>query len=125
MLQVVTTEKAPRAIGPYSQAIKCNGLVFVSGQIPLDPSTNELVSGPIAEQTRRVLMNVSAILQESGSGLDKVVKTTVYLKDMSEFEEMNAAYAEFFANSKPARATVQVARLPKDVSIEIDAIATE
>ena len=125
MFQVVTTEQAPRAIGPYSQAIKCNGLIFVSGQIPLDPQSNQLIAGSISEQAKRVLMNISAILQEAGSSLEKVVKTTVYLKDMGEFEAMNATYSEFFKNNKPARATVQVARLPKDVSIEIDAIAAE
>ena len=125
MLQVVTTDRAPRAIGPYSQAIKANGLIFVSGQIPIDPATNQLMAGPIAEQARRVLTNLSAILQEAGSGLDKVLKTTVYLKDMSEFEQMNAVYSEFFSSNKPARSTVEVARLPKDVSIEIDAIAAE
>jgi 2-iminobutanoate/2-iminopropanoate deaminase len=125
MLQVVATDRAPQAIGPYSQAIKFNGMIFVSGQIPLDPTSMQLVTGTIEEQTRRVLMNVSAILQEAGSGLDKVIKTTVYMKDMNEFEKMNAIYGEFFSNNKPARATVQVARLPKDVSIEIDAIAAQ
>jgi 2-iminobutanoate/2-iminopropanoate deaminase len=100
-------------------------MIFVSGQIPLDPTSMQLVTGTIEEQTRRVLMNVSAILQEAGSGLDKVIKTTVYMKDMNEFEKMNAIYGEFFSNNKPARATVQVARLPKDVSIEIDAIAAQ
>ncbi|HEY9719563.1 MAG TPA: RidA family protein [Trichormus sp.] len=125
MLQVVATDRAPQAIGPYSQGIKFNGMIFVSGQIPLDPTSMQLVTGTIEEQTRRVLMNVSAILQEAGSGLDKVIKTTVYMKDMNEFEQMNAIYGEFFSNNKPARATVQVARLPKDVSIEIDAIAAQ
>jgi 2-iminobutanoate/2-iminopropanoate deaminase len=124
MLQVVTTDSAPRAIGPYSQAIVHNGMVFVSGQIPLDPATNQLISGPIGEQTRRVLSNISAILKEAGSSLDQVLKTTVYLKDMGDFEQMNAVYAEFFSTTKPARATVQVSKLPKDVSIEIDAIAS-
>jgi 2-iminobutanoate/2-iminopropanoate deaminase len=125
MLQVVATDRAPQAIGPYSQAIKFNGMIFVSGQIPLDPTSMQLVTGTIEEQTRRVLMNVSAILQEAGSGLDKVIKTTVYMKDMNEFEQMNSIYSEFFSNNRPARATVQVARLPKDVSIEIDAIAAQ
>jgi len=125
MLQVVVTDRAPRAIGPYSQAIKFNGMIFVSGQIPLDPTSNQLVTGTISEQTRRVMMNISAILQEAGSGLDKVIKTTVYIQDMNEFDQMNAVYAEFFSDNKPARATVQVARLPKDVSIEIDAIAAQ
>lgn len=124
-MQVVATDRAPQAIGPYSQAVKHNGLIFVSGQIPLEPSTMALVSGTITEQARRVLMNIQAILVEAGSGLDKVLKTTVYLKDMNEFEEMNKVYAEFFSSTKPARATVQVGRLPKDVSIEIDVIAAE
>ncbi|HEY9777951.1 MAG TPA: RidA family protein [Planktothrix sp.] len=125
MFQVVATDQAPKAIGPYSQAIKCNGMIFVSGQIPLEPSSGQLVTGTIGEQARRVLTNISAILQEGGSSLDRVVKTTVYLKDMNDFEAMNAVYAEFFSSTKPARATVQVSRLPKDVSIEIDAIAAE
>jgi len=124
-LQVVATDRAPKAIGPYSQAIKSNGLVFVSGQIPLDPSSMQLVKGDISAQAKQVLLNLSAILQESGSSLDKVLKTTVYLKDMNDFEKMNAVYAEFFSTNKPARATVEVGRLPKDVSIEIDCIAAE
>jgi 2-iminobutanoate/2-iminopropanoate deaminase len=125
MMQVVSTERAPKALGPYSQAIKCNGLIFVSGQIPIEPSSNQLVDGSTAEQARRVLMNISAILQEAGSNMGKVVKTTVFLKDMTDFEAMNKVYAEFFTTNHPARSTVQVARLPKDVSIEIDAIAAE
>ncbi|MGH9548726.1 MAG: RidA family protein [Terriglobales bacterium] len=124
-MEVVTTDRAPQAIGPYSQAIKHNGIIFVSGQIPLEPGSGQLVTGSISEQARRVLMNVSAILQEAGSNLDKVLKTTVYLTDMGEFDEMNKVYGEFFAHNKPARATVQVTRLPKGVSIEIDAIAAE
>lgn len=123
MLQLVSTESAPKAIGPYSQAIKANGLVFVSGQIPLDPSTGQLISGSIATQVKQVIANISAILKASGSDLSKVVKTTVYLKDMKDFDEMNQTYAEFFTETKPARATVQAAALPKNVSIEIDAIA--
>jgi 2-iminobutanoate/2-iminopropanoate deaminase len=123
VLTSISTERAPKAIGPYSQAVKCNGFIFVSGQIAFVPNSTQLPSGPIAEQTRQVLKNLSAILEEAGSNLDKVVKTTVYLKDMNDFDEMNKVYAEFFLAIKPARATIQVARLPKDASIEIDAIA--
>jgi len=124
-MKVIATDRAPKAIGPYSQALKCNGLVFCSGQIPLDPETGSLITGSIADQTKRVLQNLSAILEEAGSSINKVIKTTVYLKDMADFEAMNNAYAEFFKETKPARATVQVSRLPKDASIEIDAIASE
>lgn len=123
MLQLVSTESAPKAIGPYSQAIKANGMVFVSGQIPLDPTSGQLISGSIATQVRQVIANISSILKASGSDLSKVVKTTVYLKDMNDFDEMNQTYAEFFTETKPARATIQAAALPKNVSIEIDAIA--
>jgi 2-iminobutanoate/2-iminopropanoate deaminase len=121
--QVITTKAAPQAIGPYSQAVSANNLVFVSGQIPLDPESGQIVSGSIAEQTKRVLQNLSAILEASGSSLSQVVKTTVYLKNLSDFEEMNRTYAEYFSSSPPARATVEVSALPKNVSIEIDAIA--
>lgn len=123
MVQVISTDKAPKAIGPYSQAIVANGLVFLSGQIPLDPSTGQVNEGSIAEQTKVVLTNLTAVLESAGSDLTKVVKTTVYLRDLKDFEEMNRVYSEFFASNKPARATVQVARLPKDVAVEIDAIA--
>lgn len=123
MIQVIATKNAPKAIGPYSQALVSNGLVFVSGQIPFIPETGELVTGSITEQTNQVLKNIAAILKEAGTELNNVVKTTVYLKDMNDFDEMNKAYGEHFSNNKPARATVQVARLPKDVSIEIDAIS--
>ncbi len=123
MLETVQTDKAPKAIGPYSQAIKANGFVFVSGQIPIDPSTSQLAQGTVAELTRQVMRNLTQILETAGSSLDNVVKTTIYLKDMSDFEEVNNTYAEFFPNHKPARATVEVARLPKDVKVEIDAIA--
>lgn len=125
MLKVISTTSAPKAIGPYSQALKANGLVFVSGQIPIIPENQEILKGSIAEQTNQVLKNIENILREAGSVLEKVVKTTVYLKDMNDFDEMNKKYAEYFSSTKPARATVQVARLPKDVSIEIDAIAVE
>lgn len=123
MLETVQTDKAPKAIGPYSQAIKANGFVFVSGQIPIDPSTSQLAHGTVAELTRQVMRNLTQILETAGSSLNNVVKTTIYLKDMSDFEEVNNTYAEFFPNHKPARATVEVARLPKDVKVEIDAIA--
>ncbi|HEY9785971.1 MAG TPA: RidA family protein [Candidatus Obscuribacterales bacterium] len=123
MFQVVTTDKAPKAIGPYSQATMYNGFIFVSGQIPLDPKTGQLIVGPVAEQTRQVMNNLATILEAAGSNLARVIKTTVYLKDMQDFEEMNKVYGEFFSGPKPARATVQVARLPRDVSVEIDAIA--
>lgn len=123
MLATVQTDKAPQAIGPYSQAIKCNGMVFVSGQIPLKPDTMELLMGSISEQTRLVMGNLSKILETAGTSLEKVVKTTVYLKDLNDFDEVNKVYGEFFSSHKPARACVQVSRLPKDVGIEIDAIA--
>lgn len=123
MVEIISTDKAPKAIGPYSQAIAANGFVFASGQIPIDPATGQVVEGPIADQTKRVLSNLQAILEQAGSSLDAVVKTTVYLKDMADFEEMNKVYATFFTETKPARVTIAVARLPKDVAIEIDAIA--
>lgn len=122
-LEVVSTSKAPQAIGPYSQAIKHNGLVFVSGQIPLDPATMTLVSGSTGDQTRRVLENLKAILDEAGTTFANVMKTTVFLRDMNDFDEMNKVYGEYFTSHKPARATVQVARLPKDVAVEIEVIA--
>jgi 2-iminobutanoate/2-iminopropanoate deaminase len=123
MLQTITTEKAPKALGPYSQAISANGFVFCSGQIPLDPSTGTLIQGPIADQTRQVLTNLSHVLEGAGSDLSKVVKTTVFLRSMSDFEAMNAVYSEFFAGAKPARSTIEVSQLPKDAKIEIEAIA--
>jgi 2-iminobutanoate/2-iminopropanoate deaminase len=121
--EVIATKDAPQAIGPYSQAIKAAGMVFVSGQIAIDPATGNVVSGGIAEQTERVLRNLQAILQAAGTGLDQVLKTTVYLKNISEFAAMNEVYAKFWKSSPPARATVEVARLPKDVLVEIDVIA--
>jgi 2-iminobutanoate/2-iminopropanoate deaminase len=123
MLQAVATDKAPKAVGPYSQAIKTDNLIFCSGQIPLDPATGSLVSGTIGEQTRRVLTNLSNVLASAGSDLNKVVKTTVFLRDMKDFEEMNAVYSEFFTQQKPARSTIAVAGLPKNANIEIEAIA--
>jgi 2-iminobutanoate/2-iminopropanoate deaminase len=121
--QEVKTTSAPAAIGPYSQAIVANGLVFVSGQIPLDPKTNQLVEGDIAAQTHRVLNNLQAVLTAAGSSLEKAVKTTVYLADMADFSRMNEIYATYFKEIPPARATVQAARLPRDVRVEIDVIA--
>lgn len=124
MKQIVATPNAPQAIGPYSQAVIHNGLVFLSGQIPIDPETNTIDSqATVAEQTRRVLRNLRAVLEAAGSSLDHVLKTTIYLKDMGTFSEVNFVYGEFFTSAWPARATVEVARLPKDVLVEIDAIA--
>lgn len=123
MLQVVSTDKAPKAVGPYSQAVIANGFIFVSGQIAIDPSTQTLSTGNTAEQTRQVLKNLSGVLESVGSNLNAVVKTTVFLKDLKDFDAMNQVYAEFFTQTKPARATVEVARLPKDVAVEIEAIA--
>jgi len=122
MKEEVKTEKAPKAIGPYSQAIVANGFVFASGQIPIIPASGELNSGTIEEQTRQVLSNLGAILEAARSSLDKVVKTTVYLQDMNDFSQMNQVYSEFFKPPYPARATVQVGRLPRDVKIEIEVI---
>jgi 2-iminobutanoate/2-iminopropanoate deaminase len=123
MREVIATQNAPQAIGPYSQAICANGFIFVSGQIPLNPATGQIVEGGIAEQTGQVLANLKAILEAAGSGLDKVVRTGVYLKDMNEFAAMNAAYERSFPQPSPARSTVEVARLPKDVRVEIDVVA--
>jgi 2-iminobutanoate/2-iminopropanoate deaminase len=122
-MQSIQTDLAPQAIGPYSQAIKANGFIFASGQIPLDPATMQLVDGEIAVQTERVLMNVRAVLESAGSSLDRVVKTTVFLADMNDFAAMNEVYATFFGATRPARSTVQVARLPRDVKVEIEVVA--
>ncbi len=122
-LKRVDTDRAPAAIGPYSQAQIAGNLVFTAGQIPLDAGTMELVGEDIAEQTERVLANLSEVLEAAGAGLDTVVKTTVFLRDMEEFSAMNEVYARYFGDHKPARSTVQAARLPKDVRVEIDAIA--
>jgi len=119
----IQTEHAPAAIGPYSQAIKAGGFVFASGQIPIDPKTGEFVAGGIAEQTERVLKNLAAVLEASGSSLDQVVKTTVFLADMKEFGAMNEVYGRFFTGATPARATVAAAGLPRDARVEIEAIA--
>ena len=119
----ISTHLAPAAIGPYSQAIRSGNLVFVSGQIPLDPQTGNIVEGDAAVQTARVLQNLSAILEAAGSSLGQVLKTTVYLRDLADFAMMNEVYARFFDDTPPARATVEVARLPRNVSVEIDLIA--
>lgn len=123
MKEVVSTDKAPGAIGPYSQAIKSGGMLFCSGQIPIDPATGEFVEGGIAEQTHQVFKNLIAVLEAGGSSLDGVVKTTVFLADMNEFALMNEVYAKYFDSNKPARATVQAARLPRDARVEIECIA--
>ena len=119
----VQTESAPAAIGPYSQAIRANGFVYVSGQIPIDPQTGEFVAGGVREQTEQVLKNLSAVLRAAGSGLEQVVKTTVFLADMKEFAAMNEIYSKFFASEPPARATVAAAGLPRDARVEIEAVA--
>jgi 2-iminobutanoate/2-iminopropanoate deaminase len=123
MLETVNTDKAPRPVGPYSQAVRAGGVIFVSGQIPLDPVTGEVAANDIAAQTRRAVENLKAILEEAGSGLDKVVKTTLYLKDLRDFARCNEIYAEYFGESKPARSTIEAAALPKGVLLEIDAVA--
>ena len=120
--RVVSTEAAPAAIGPYSQGIVCGNLLFVSGQLPIDPASGGLVSGSIEKKTRQVLGNVRAIAEAAGAGLEDVVKTTVFLKDMKEFKAVNTVYAEFFPATPPARAAIQVAALPKDADIEIEAV---
>jgi len=123
MKKAVKTDKAPQAIGPYSQAIIGNGFVFCSGQIPLVPETNALLAGPIEDQTRQVLKNVAAVLAAAGCSLDDVVKSSVFLQDMNDFAAMNKVYAEAFKEPFPARSTVQAARLPRDVKIEIEVVA--
>lgn len=120
---VVRTDQAPGAIGPYSQAIIADNLVFCSGQIPLDPSNGQIVDGPIDVQTRRVLDNLTAVLAAAGSSMDRIVKTTIFLADMNDFAAVNTIYGEYFGSEPPARSTVQVARLPRDVRVEIEAIA--
>jgi 2-iminobutanoate/2-iminopropanoate deaminase len=121
--EVILTDRGPQAIGPYSQAVKGCGFVFVSGQIPLDPHTHKLVEGDVARQTERVMENLKAIVEAAGSSLDRAVKTTVYLKDLADFAAMNEVYGRYFQSNPPARATVEVARLPRDVRVEIELIA--
>jgi 2-iminobutanoate/2-iminopropanoate deaminase len=124
MKDIVLTDRGPKPIGPYSQAVKSNGFVFVSGQVALDPKTNEFVGSEVRQQTERVLENLKAILEASGVSLNHVVKTTVFLKDMNDFTAMNEVYARYFVAAPPARSTVQAARLPKDALVEIDLIAS-
>lgn len=123
MKDIISTAHGPKAIGPYSQAIRANGFIFVSGQVAFDPATGQLIEADIAEQTDRVMKNLKAIVEAAGSSLDKAVKTTVFIKDMNEFAKMNEAYARYFPSNPPARSTVEVARLPRDVRVEIDLIA--
>ena len=123
MKEIIQTDQAPKAIGPYSQAIRTSGFVFASGQIPIDPETGQFVTGGIAEQTQQAIKNLSRVLEAAGSGLDRVVKTTVFLADMEEFAAMNEVYGKFFSAEPPARATVEAARLPRDARVEIEAIA--
>ena len=123
MKEIIATEDAPRAIGPYSQAVRAGNFVFASGQIPIDPATGEFVPGGIAEQTEQVLKNLTALFAAAGVGLDQIVKTTVFLADMNDFTAMNEVYGRFFSEAPPARATVQAARLPRDAKVEIEAIA--
>ena len=123
MKDIVTTDRGPKPIGPYSQAVKANGLLYLSGQVALDPKTNEMLAGDIRQQTERALENIKGILEAAGSNLHHVIKTTVFLKDMNEFAQMNEVYARYFTAAPPARSTVQVARLPKDALVEIEVIA--
>jgi 2-iminobutanoate/2-iminopropanoate deaminase len=123
MKEIVTTDRGPKPIGPYSQAVKTNGFLYLSGQVALDPKTNEMSTGDIRQQTERVLENIKGILEAAGSNLHHVIKTTVFLKDMNEFPAMNEVYGRYFASAPPARSTVQVSRLPKDALVEIEVIA--
>ena len=122
-MEVVSTENAPKALGPYSQAIKAGGFVWCSGQIPIDPAAGAVTATTIEDQTRQAIMNLKHVLEAAGAGLDRVVKTTVFIKDMNDFAALNAVYAELFGDAKPARSCVEVARLPKDVKVEIEAVA--
>jgi 2-iminobutanoate/2-iminopropanoate deaminase len=123
MKQIISSGQAPKAIGPYSQAVVVNGMAYLSGQIPTDPATNQMVDGPIELQTERVLENLKAVLEACGASFASVVKTTVFLKDMGDFPKMNEVYARYFGENPPARSTVQAAKLPRDVGVEIDCIA--
>ena len=123
MKEIIVTDRAPSAIGPYSQAVRAGNFIFASGQIPIDPATGQFVAGGIAEQTEQVLKNLAALFAAAGVGLDQVVKTTVFLADMDDFTAMNEVYGRFFSTAAPARATVQAARLPRDAKVEIEAIA--
>ena len=123
MREVISTKDGPKAIGPYSQAIKANGFVFVSGQVGIDPATQQVITGDVAAQTDRIMKNLEGILKAAGTGLDKVVRSTVFLKNIGDFGAMNEVYGKYFTSAPPARSTVEVARLPKDVAVEIDVIA--
>jgi len=123
MKKIISTDRAPKAIGPYSQAVISNGFAFLSGQIPLDPATNQLIEGDITAQTERVFENIKGLLEACGSSLGQVVKTTVFIKDMGEFSKMNEVYARYFPENPPSRSTIEAARLPRDVRIEIECVA--
>lgn len=123
MKKIISTDRAPKAIGPYSQAVVVNGLAFLSGQIPIDPETNQLIQGDVVAQTVRVLENMKIVLEACGSSLDQVVKTTVFVKDLSEFATINETYSKYFPENPPARSTVEAARLPRDVRVEIECVA--
>jgi len=125
MKQIISTDKAPKAIGPYSQAVRAGNMIFLSGQIPLNPSNGQLVEGTIQHQTERVLENIKAVVESMGLTLENVVKTTVFLKNLIDFPQMNEVYAKYFPANPPARSTVEVARLPRDVQVEIDAILVD
>jgi 2-iminobutanoate/2-iminopropanoate deaminase len=125
MREVIATDQAPKAIGPYSQAIRAAGFVFTSGQVAIDPATQQVIAGDVAAQTDRVMKNLAAVLQAAGSSLDKVLRCTVFLKNMGDFAAMNEVYGRYFTQAPPARSTVEVARLPKDLLVEIDVIALE
>lgn len=122
-MQMINTDKAPKAIGPYSQAIKYENLIFISGQIAIDPKTQELIEGDIKKQTERIMENIKAILEEAGLSLNHVIKTTIYLKDINDFPALNEVYGKYFTEHKPARATIEVSNLPKGALVEIEAIA--
>ena len=122
-MEIISTDRAPQALGPYSQAIRANGFIFCAGQIPIDPAAGAVVATTVEDQTRQAITNLRQVLEAAGSGLDKVVKTTVFISDMNDFAAVNGVYAEMFGATKPARSCVQAARLPKDVKLEIEAIA--
>lgn len=123
MREVINSKKAPAAIGPYSQAVKVNGFLFISGQLPMDPETMEIVDGDIQQQTKQSIENIKAILEEAGLNLNNVIKTTVFIKDMEDFSKINEVYGSYFNENKPARACIEVAKIPKDAGVEIEAIA--
>ncbi len=122
-MQMIETDKAPKAIGPYSQAVKCENLLFISGQIPIDPETQEMVKGGIEEQTKQVMENIKAIIEEAGINMEHIVKTTIFLKNLNDFQTVNEIYGSYFKEHKPARATIEVSNLPKGALIEIEAVA--